>query len=443
MAETLAKLKEILEPYRGERLVVAVSGGVDSVALLDLLDRLKDELQLTLFVAHADHGLRADSASDEQFVRKLVVGYKLPYRHARLKLPKAGNTEAAAREARYAWLEKIRQQTKAAFVVTAHHANDQVETLFLHLARGSGLTGLVGMPEVQGHVLRPLLHIPRREIEAYAKQRNLTYRTDPTNQDLSLARNRIRRQVVPSLEKINPRLVETVSQSMGVLGIEHEALRELAETELANATTDHGKDWVELDVSYLDEASTAIRYLIWRAASRQLFGHLQGWRLVNVADLENLLNLQAGRSLHLPRGLRAYRRAGSIMLKKGGPPTEPGQTTLPLPGVAVFGHQTVTATQRKADAASAGVFTVDRSKMEGELVVRSPRRGDRFQPVGMAGSKLVSDMLAEAKVPREERPFVPVVTTSKQEVVWVAGYRGDRRFTAAPGRDGWALQLTT
>ncbi|MDP9211769.1 MAG: tRNA lysidine(34) synthetase TilS [bacterium] len=441
-------LRETLRPFAGRKLVVAVSGGLDSVTLLDLLIGLRDELGFKLIVAHADHGLRRGSAGDAKFVEALGAGHGLPFITTKLALKSGPNQEARAREARYRWLESVRKRRKADFIVTAHQADDQVETLFLHLARGTGLTGLTGMQVLSGRILRPLLHVPQKDLARYARRRKLRHRRDPSNRSVRFARNRVRHQVVRSLRKINPQLVETVSQSMRVFSSEYEVVRLLASRELTQVTTKTGEAERRLSRRKLLKLDRAVRHLVWREALRLLVGDLRGFALRHFEQLDDLLDRQTGGRAHLPRGVTALRQYDEVILRKGTQVAAPKHATLRVPGEVRFGDRTVSAktiTRARPEHTNRAAI-VSAAAMGPRLTVRPPRTGDRFKPVGMRGSKLVSDLLTDAKVARDERPWVPVVVKPagrgrRGEIVWVAGYRADRRFVPKTGDKRIVLRL--
>ncbi len=436
----LSQTRETLAPLAGSKLIVAVSGGLDSVALLDILLHLREELGLTLVVAHADHGVRRSSRKDAEFVASLAAHYSLPFAQTKLALAPGGNLEARAREARYRWLEQIRRRRRADYIVTAHQADDQVETLFLRITRGSGLTGLSGMRSDTGRIKRPLLDVPRKDLSRYVRRRRLRYRLDPTNRSVKIARNRVRRQVVTSLSRINPQLIETVSQSMRVLDEEYGVLTALAAQQLAVVTERRtAKSW-QAARPKLVALSRGVRHLVWREALRNLLGDLNGLRLSHLENLDDLLLQQTGRQIHLPRGLVASRSYEHIVVKLGNHHQTPTRQTLTIPGEVVFGHYRLRAKRRGRPAA--GSIAVDATAVSEQLIIRPPKIGDRLRPAGMRGSKLVSDMLTDAKVPRDERPWVPVVTTRRGELVWLAGHRADRRFAAKPGQPAVWLSLS-
>ncbi|MSU76245.1 tRNA lysidine(34) synthetase TilS [Patescibacteria group bacterium] len=439
--ELVDHVRETLRPFKGSKLVVAVSGGLDSAALLDVLLQVREELELTLIVAHADHGLRRASVKDAEFVRNLAAAHSLPYTEAQLNVKKASNVEERAREARYKWLEQVRKKRQADFIVTAHQADDQVETLFLHLARGSGLQGLSGMQLLNGKILRPLLDIPRKTLTRYVRKQKLKYRRDATNRDVKFARNRVRRQVITSLQKINPQLVETVSQSMRVFSDQYGVIQLLAARELAQVSGRVTGTTRHLDRKKLLTLDRAVRHLVWREAVRELVGDVRGFTLRHFENLDELLSLQTGSLIHLPRGLTARRQYDEVVLRIGQAATPPKSVNLSVPGRVMFGELTVTAELVKSGELKTNpqAILVDAEAIGKTLRVRPSRAGDRFKPAGMRGSKLVSDLLTDAKIPRDERAWVPVITTTKRPraIVWVGGYRADRRFAA--GEDSKVL----
>jgi tRNA(Ile)-lysidine synthase len=440
MSELREQLAETLRPYAGRKFVVAVSGGLDSVALLDLLYDLRTELDLELVVAHVDHGLRRGSPKDAAFVERLAAGLSLPYVSTRLELNPGGNQEARARDARYRWLESVRRRRRADYVVTAHQADDQVETLFLNLTRGAGMTGLSGMELESGQVLRPLLDVTRRQLTSYVRRRKLKYRLDASNRNLKFARNRIRHQVIRSLQRINPQLVETVSQSMRVLDEEQLILQHLAEQELAKVTRPSRGSELVVSVQKLSALPRPMRNLVWREAVRRYHGNLTGFRLIHFENLDHLLALQVGRVIHLPDDLVAKREYDAVVLARTRRTQPPKTERLKVPGSARFGELSVTVSGSRARRTSDGIF-VDRQLTGPVLIVRSPKVGDRFKPAGMRGSKSVAKLLSDAKVPRDERAYVPVITTAAGEIIWVAGHRADRRFAARPKKSKLLLRV--
>lgn len=221
MNQSIKKVKNTISRYGmirfGDRVVVAVSGGVDSVCLLDVLDKLRDELGVELFVAHFDHGLRPDDDEAEtRFVKSLAASLDLPFETKKAfpsMLTGAGPLEERARNARYRFLEEVKEKFSAQKIAVGHNLNDQAETVFMRLLRGSGTSGLAGIPPVRdGHIIRPLIEISREEILTYIEQRGIKYLTDPSNFKTRFLRNRIRLELLPNLKQIQPRIIELLGR---------------------------------------------------------------------------------------------------------------------------------------------------------------------------------------------------------------------------------------
>jgi tRNA(Ile)-lysidine synthase len=358
----------------GALAVAAVSGGADSVGLLLALW----ELGLRPVVAHLDHGLRAESAGDAEFVRDLagrlgltcdiqrrdVEAYR---RERRLSL------EAAAREVRHAFLCDVAERHGAGAIFLAHTADDQVETFLLRLIRGAGVAGLSGMRPKDGPLCRPMLGIWRANVEAYLRQRGQTWREDASNRDRRFLRNRVRHELLPLLESMNP-------------GIRKVLLRE------AEALNDRQREV---------EAEVLRRYGL---GSRQIAAALHG-APVTIRD---------GRQLRLE-------------------PPPPFDLPLPVPGELRIDGIGIISAEALGDSAGPlpeGQAVIDACRIE-RLRVRNWRRGDRFQPLGMKGTKKLQDFFVDEHVAREKRARVPLVVDGST-IVWVAGMRVDERYKVTP-----------
>ncbi len=270
----------------------------------------------------------------------------------------------------------------------------------------------------------------------------------------------MRRQVITSLQKINPQLVETVSQSMRVLSDEYGVIQLLAARELAQTSKPDKGPERALDRKKLLKLDRAVRHLVWREALRSLVKDVRGFNLQHLENLDDLLSRQTGTLIHLPRGVTARRTYDEIVLRVGPAAKPPKLTTLKVPGRVRFGDVTVSATRVRGAAPETGAnaILVDAAAVGDDLKIRPLRAGDRFKPAGMRGSKLVSDLLTDAKVPRDERPWVPVVVAPASrrsgrprrlknsvrggDIVWVAGYRADRRFAVVPGQQKILLKVS-
>ena len=440
-------------------LVVAVSGGPDSMALLYALLHLRGRLGLSLRGAHLDHGLRGDAgAADAAFVADVFDAAGMPcdvekadvaaYRTAhRLSL------EQAAREVRYAFLARAYREQGADAIALGHTADDQAETILMHVVRGSGLTGLRGMEasssrRVEGtevRFVRPLLGITRADTEAYCRALGLRPRMDESNRSPQFTRNRIRTELLPLLEELNPSVRDAL------LRLSTAATRELSYLDsevdrLWDAAAEEGDGRVTLDRRAVRGLPEALRTHLLRRAVGAVKSDLEGVHLRHVDDMTRLLGGPAGRAIDLPGGLRFHVGYDEVVVARADVdlcplPRLDGEHTLTAPGETRVGGWLVSvrlvdrpgddalrgAGDRRAGDAAGGahVGTVARLRLralEGGRMLRTRRPGDRFHPLGAPGSKKLKDFMVDAKIPASWRDRVPLVVTPSG-IAWVVGWR--------------------
>ena len=446
-----------------DRVVVAVSGGPDSLCLLDALHRLAPIHGLTLTVAHLNHGLRAAASDEAAFVQAEAAARALPCLVESVDTRAFASAEgvgleAAARRLRYDFLARAAQAAGAARIAVAHTADDQAETVLMHLLRGSGLAGLRGMlPCVEigaelaasGEpapgapspivIIRPLLGTTRAEVEAYCAERALNPRQDLTNQDTRYLRNWVRHAALPLLETRNPNLRATVARTAEVLAGEHT---------LAQAAVDAA--WEQAaPIAWQTPGQVVFDRDTWRKLDLPL---LRGLLRNGVAKLRGMVrdvdfapldaaarysrSAEPGRSCDVPGGLRLSILPDRVVL------AEPAAVASAHPGPRLnasgqlsggwrFDINRLEAGQWSWDdvvAAETWVVFVDAARVTIPLTLRLRRPGERFQPLGLGGhSAKLSDAMVNAKVPAEQRASWPVVACG-DGVVWLAGLRLDERF---------------
>ncbi len=428
----------------GARLVVAVSGGVDSMALLDALVRLQDRFGLRLQVAHVHHGLRGRAADrDAAFVVAEAARRGLSASVSRLNTaerPRGESIQVWARNARYLCLDAVAERGRASRIAVAHTLDDQAETVLLNLLRGTGPRGLAGIPPVRHRILRPLLGVSRAEVEAYAAVRRLAFRTDASNASALYRRNRIRHHLLPLLaEEYNPRIVASLASLAALMREDDEALTAQAAPLVAEGAH-HAGPSVSLPVAALRAAPPAVArrafQVAFRLASRG--GHWLTRR--HVEALRLLLAREA--VVRLPGGLTGRRSATEIRI---GPPEDstpgrvpkavgsdgaaPGQVLL-RPGVWTrwpwldcrLRVRPVSAPGNLRGRRDRWRALVSPALLEAPLTLRSWRPGDRFRPLGMSGQKKLQDFFVDAKVPRYERERIPLLL-SGERIAWVVGHR--------------------
>ena len=443
-AQALTREYAMLTP--GSHILCAVSGGADSVCLLHWLKGRAAENGFTLTAAHFDHRLRgAESHRDAAFVEKLCKEWKIPCvvgtgdvsGEARRR---GTGIEETARALRYDFLEETAERLGAGLIATAHNANDNVETMLLHLIRGSGLQGLTGIRPRRGKLIRPFLTTTRAEILAYLEEHRLPHVEDSTNTDTAYARNRLRHQVIPLLEELNPALISRLSDTVGYLRADNDYLTAQAMAAVRGAEpTVTGGLVLPADAIARSPDPIAVR------AVGALLGRL-GAHQYRSAHLLSVVELaRSGHpsgSVDLPHGLTARRAYGLLVLEPTAaesgwtpvPLNVPGETALPQLGWKLVCRPAQAPAEPPTDPF---VCYLDPSALDGTLTVRPRETGDGITLPGRP-HKSVKKLLIDAKVPRADREKLPVVADAAGPV-WLAGFGPDAPRLAAPGAP--ALEL--
>lgn len=445
VAESI-KRQRLIE--RGDRIVVAVSGGPDSVALLSVLHSLASSCNLSLWVAHFNYGLRGrESDDDAAFVRRLSERYSIPHTCERLVLAedvcKGRSLQEAAREARYAALTRVRASFGADKVALGHTRDDQAETVIMWLLRGAGSTGLSGMPCLRLPFIRPLLTVGRMDVLSYLSEQGLDFREDSSNAKSIYLRNRVRHDVLPLLKQFNPAILDGLTRQADILREDNRCLDDIAEEQcarIAREEKDHG--WVvertDLLALHLGVQRRVLRKVIQRTAHVN-----RGPSFASVSLLlERVVHGDSGSSAifqHVNVS-REYdriliQRRGNMAAETLGP--SPASIALPVPfrlSWPLTGQRLQADLVHCSQSDERGLklspmqAMLDADCLTLNLQVRAWKPGDRFYPFGFKGhQKKLQDFFADLKVPRSVRGRIPLVV-APEGIVWVAGYRMDHRF---------------
>ena len=431
-----------------DKVVVAVSGGSDSVCLLHILAQWREELGINLHVAHLNHQLRAsDSEADAKYVsdlaRRLNIAITSESRNVTAyREQKRCSWEEAAREVRYSFLSEVAKAIGASKIAVGHTRDDHIETILLHLIRGTGISGLRGLQPLtlleygrdaeQLAIVRPLLEITRQETETYCQQYQLKPRTDSSNMSLSFLRNRIRLKLLPSLKDYNPKIDKALLR-----------LASVAADDVSFIEEQSLKQWNKLaseedSVICLNKLKTAglpraIQRQIFRLATAQVLGNTKDIEAKHIEAMISLLSKPAGKRLFLPRGLiisTEYDRLtlGSTQSSLCPLPSLENEFNIKVPGVTILpGWQVKTAIlQERIDHRDNFASSLDLDKAGKKLTVRQRKTGDRFQPLGMSQPKKIQDFMVDSRIPRDWRERVPLVCSSTQ-ILWLVGWRIDDR----------------
>ncbi len=426
----------------GHRVVVAVSGGPDSTALLHLLVSLARSVPMELHVAHLDHGLRGqDSREDRRFVESMARDLGLPCTVHVLEAPdghQTGLSEGRARELRYRFLGQLAKQVGAQRIATGHTRDDQAETVLLHLVRGAGTRGLAGIPPVRDPYVRPLLEAPRAEVEAWLRGRGVAWREDASNHDRSFARNRVRHELLPLLERdYRPGLRSRLASTAELLREDQELLEQLA-AEHYRRLGEPCPGGVALDAAGVARLPAALARRVLRRAYREArpSDYAPGRR--TVAGLRAMASQISSGARDLPGGLEALRDGPRLILRHrpAQEPAKPFRTTAVVPGSLVWPDAGISLKMQEVDredlrsdirGESREIAHLDLGRTGRHLELRSRRPGDAFYPLGLGGRKKLQDFLVDAGIPRRDRDLVGLLTAG-DEVAWLVGHRLDDRF---------------
>ena len=405
---------------RSDSVLVGLSGGADSTALLLSLVGLSDEGAIgEVAAAHLHHGIRGDGAdADMAFCVRLCERLHVRLFTERRSVPeerRQGETlEQAARRIRYEFFERVRAQNGLTFIATAHNGDDQAETVLLHLIRGSGTSGLTGIRAGTGHILRPLLGVSRREIEAFLEACGEAFCTDETNASDDYTRNRVRHVLLPMLASFNPDIVASLNRTAALVGMEDDFLASLAEDAERRLTRGEG-----LERSGLQNEAEVIARRVIRSRLRAMD---PDYRATDIERVFGLLGAETGTRIELRGGCSAWTDAGTLYLGRY-PEQRVFEVPFRLEGETVtpsgrFVSERVDAFFKPKDAFTA---YFDRDKLPDDLVVRTRRDGDRFYPFGAPGKKKLGDFFTDAKLPMARRD-VPLLASGNR-VYYVAGIR--------------------
>jgi tRNA(Ile)-lysidine synthase len=425
----------------GDSIIAAVSGGIDSVTLLHLLSRIQRKHGLRLIVAHFNHQLRGkESDLDEAFARRLATKYGYVSAIGRgditgLSRKRKISIQEAARELRYRFLEDVLKDHNADKIATAHNANDNAETVLLNLCRGTGISGLSGIPVYRPdlHLIRPLLFATRPGIEAYAKRNGLRYRTDSSNRKFHYKRNIIRKKVLPVLAKsLNPKVVETLNRDSEIFSRLEDMILRDANAALETLTRKKTDDTLLLDLSEFKKLHPYMQETIVELAAKPFTGIPLESK--GVASVLSLLSSQTGARVEVSSRLTVYRDRKHLVFLSGARKLKLEEEvranksyefgTIRFSSSIVHPKDVHWTHDRHTEY-------VDADKLNKRLILRSWKQGDRFVPFGMEKPKKLSDFFIDEKIPRYEKGSI-LVLESHGNIMWVCGVRLDNRYRITP-----------
>lgn len=417
-----ARASGLIRP--GEPLLVLLSGGGDSVCLLDVALRIAGPGLVSAL--HVNYGLREGAAADEAFAGELCsrLGARLTVERVDLGAGRPGNLQERARDARYALAEELAEADYAA----AHTASDQAETVLYRLAVSPGSRALGGMEPRRGRLVRPLLGVTRGQVRDYLRAGGLDWREDPSNADRRFARARVRHDVLAALRELSPAAELTIAETARQLRDEGELLRLAADDALRALGGGPAISLAALRDQPAPLRRLVLRRLAEEAAGESLAG-APGPRSLSRREADEITALgdRGTKALDIGGGLRAVAEYGTLRFTRARDPDPPAAVELRIPGQARFGDWEV-----EARRGAPGEVSLSAAALGPSATVRAWREGDRMRPLGLGGTKTLQDLFTDRKVPRALRRTLPVVE-SGGEIAWVAGLAGGERFAAGEG----------
>lgn len=416
----------------GDKVLCALSGGSDSVAMVDILSKLSDEMGFEIFLAHVNHNIREEAKNDEEFVREYSekLGVKCFIKNADVLAyakEKGISTELAGREIRYAFFDEITKKYNIDKIATAHNKNDSAESILLHIIRGCGIDGLSGIPVIRDdNIIRPVINLSKEEIVKYCKENNLMYVEDKTNFKTDYTRNKIRLKIIPQIEnEINENFINTLVNNSKIYRQTSDFLDNYTKKVYDECCSDKGLEICKISKEADIVVKTAVQmYFV------EYKGKNEKLPLSNVEKIVELIRRnQTSKTLNLPGGDSAKIEYGRLFFEKTQKEKKDFKYTLEIgkklyieeAGVEILVESEDEVGKNSKDKI---YFYLDDCD---NLYVRNRKAGDVFEPVKMDGKKRISDLFCDMKIPSAKRDKIPLLLKN-DDIIWVCRIRADRRF---------------
>ncbi|RKD33883.1 tRNA lysidine(34) synthetase TilS [Thermohalobacter berrensis] len=438
---TIKKYKLI---EKGDNVLVGVSGGPDSMALLYILYEIRDYINFNLYVAHVNHGVRGKEADrDEEFVKKVCSKLDIPFYSKKVDMEEFAkknrlSQEEAGRKIRYSFFREIIKKLGKGKIAVAHNKNDQAETLLMRFIRGTGIDGLKGMDYINGDIIRPLLDVERKEIESFLENSGIKARIDKTNLKPIYKRNKIRLELIPYIrENFNENIINTLFRTSTIMKVESDFLENYSKKIQNEVLKNKGKNEVSIDRDKFLEQHIAIKNRILRNCIENIKGNLKGIEEKHISDMITLIKEgSTGKRIDLPNNLIIRISYDTIIIEKKKKSNKKKELyyTVKINGITEvedFGFEISTKVLHKDDfkmeSKNKFIKYFDYDKIKDNLYIRNRKPGDIFKPLGMRGRKKLKDFFIDEKIPREKRDLIPLLV-DKENILWVIGYRISEQY---------------
>ena len=433
----IGKVKNTNLIKNGDRIVVGVSGGPDSITMLDILVKLREEFNLTLFVVHINHSLREEADFEEEYVRKFAKEKNIEFFSKKVDINKMveetrKSTEEVARNVRYEYFNEVLKKVNANKIAVAHNLNDSVETVLLNLIRGCGIDGLTGIQKENGNIIRPLIECERGEIENYIKENNLTTMQDKTNLEAIYTRNKVRNELIPYLKEFNPEIIKSIYKTSKILGENRKLLKEIIEEKYREIKVED-KDLVLDKVKFL-ELDDGLKPEILRRAILDYSGNLVNIGMDTINNAISIISESgSGAVIKISSDIKIKINYDKLVFFKEKEETKfcyelniPGTTYIPEINKAITA-KIVDADEVPEKYSDKNKCFFDIEKTGKKLYVRNKRIGDSISLTGMNGKKSIKKFFSDLKIDSRFRDKIPLIV-SEDDVLWVVGLRTNQKY---------------
>lgn len=414
---------------KGNSVLVALSGGPDSVALLHMFCRLKGRYGITLSAAHLDHGIRPGSSADREFCKDLCRKLQIKFYSKKTNIPAISSkqklsSEEAGRKTRYDYFEALSEKYGFTLIATGHTSDDNAETVIFNIARGSGLAGLAGIPPKRGKIIRPLIEMTKKDIVNWLKKNKIAFKIDPSNRSLKYARNRIRHTIIPQLEELNSGAVGNILKLSRNISEDIELIDSLTVSAYEDSLVRAGKSKIVLDLAKLNDYDIKLRKNVVTRAFRGLSEGYYKLSFDAISRAEMIISGRSGAGSHLGDGIWIEKSKYHVSVFR--PPAKktavrlkvPGSTAIPFSDLLLRSEVYKRSEIRRLKTEPVHAL-LDKELIPGGTV-RFWKNGDKIRPFGMRGRRLLSDIFSERGVPAFERGGIPLLV-SGGSIAWIAG----------------------
>ncbi len=441
--KVLSAINEYNLIEENETILVGVSGGPDSMALLYVLMEIRSSLNFNLIIAHVNHGVRGEDArADQLFVEEISKNLNIPYYTKNVNMIEYGkergiSSEEAGRELRYGFFREILEDLGGGKIAVAHNMNDQGETLLMRIMRGTGIDGLKGMGFVNQDIIRPILGIDRKEIEAYIENNNIRTVLDKTNLMPIYSRNKVRLELIPYIEEnFNPNIINTLWRMSKISSIDSNFLESYSEKRFNIVMKKQEKECIILDMEMFLSEDICIQQRIIRNSILKINGSLQGISENQISNALNVFSMSdTGKEVHMSNNIVAKKSYGDLIIERHKKKEDNKYLyELKFPGVNNFENigydfnlEVISIDKNFEMKKNKLTRYFDFDKVQGKMAVRNRLNGDKFVPFGMGGTKKLKDYFIDEKIQKELRDNIPLVV-DEGNILWVVGYRTHEKY---------------